>query len=175
MLQRLAQIAGVNLSGYLAQLQGVAENFRDRSLAQVKHQGMSIGIAIALAMTGLVFAVLAAVAGFIALYLWLEPQYGPFVALGAVGGSAILIALVLFTAASMAANRQPPPWPKLQTPAMPKALSSLSGADLADKAAAATKHTLDGAVDTVRHGSREAVLTTLAATVVLGVMLGRRR
>src|SRR6185369_3142043 len=172
MFARFAQIASVNLTEQLSRLQAVAENFRDRSLARVKHQGISLGLAAALAMTGLIFAILAAVAGFIALFLWLQPQYGPFVALGAVGASAILIALLLFTSASAAANRQPPPWPKLQTPAMPAALKAFGSGDVADKTAAMTKHTLDTAVDTVRTGSREAVLTTLMATVVLGVMLG---
>jgi hypothetical protein len=37
------------------------------------------------------------------------------------------------------------------------------------------RKSVDAATGIVREGSREAVLATLAATVVLGVLLGRRR
>lgn len=77
------------------------EDKADHALEQVKSTAMRIAIAAALALASLVFAMLALVIGLIALYAYLYPVYGELPALGIVGGTVVVVAVLLAVAAAL--------------------------------------------------------------------------
>lgn len=176
----------LGLQSQIARLRRIAEDYKDRAILAVKQKIVSIGITVGLAVVGLLFLLIALCVGLAALYLWIAQQYGPFVGLGAVGGLTLGVALLLFAivafrgGSSSKTTTVPTKTPIKTATAVTKALRAAG--DAADKAGASAKsaeqavrHAMDEAVDTVRTGPREAVFATLAATVLLGVFLGRRR
>jgi hypothetical protein len=130
-------------------------------------------------LTG-VFAGLAALAalgaivvGLIALYLWLSMQADPFIALGMIGGGLLLLAVLLFALAFIRRRPRLAVRPQLQI-AQPAALLGTLRPASYDKIVAGGEPTLNLATETVRHGSRSALLGTLVLVAVAGLIAGRR-
>lgn len=99
MLRTILQVSGLarSLGGLKLRLEAKAED----AVKQVKGVAIRIAIAAALAVTAVIFVVLALIAGLVALYAYLEPIYGVLPALGVIGGSLVVLALVLLLAASI--------------------------------------------------------------------------
>jgi hypothetical protein len=159
-----------------------AEAFKDRTLEDARGQAVSAGVTVALVLFGLLFAAVAVGIGLVALYYAVALTHGPFAGFAAAGGAALVISLVIFTALAVRANRTTQPslgaklgraakddWRRTQS-----AAGSTAGRTQADTLALG-KQAVDTATGIVRDGSREAVLATLAATVVIGMLVGRRR
>ena len=159
-----------------------AEAFKDRTLEDARENAVAAGVTVALVLFGLIFAGVAVGIGLIALYHAVAAVHGPLAGYGAAGGAALLISLIIFTVIAIRANRSRQPslgarlgrearsdWQRAQT-----AASSATGRSQADTLALG-QQTVDAATGIMRDGSREAVLATLAATVVIGMLVGRRR
>lgn len=208
MLSKVLSFLGIDLQQQANQLQSQiqarAEVFRDRTLdrtsQEVKHVSAILGFAVAGALLALVTVGLALGV----LYLWLVPQYGPLVALGATAIATAVAGAAMFMIAKSVAQRRPAPLPPLPQPVVAappapratpvattaQAASSLAalvpppaGASLLDivshrvtaKAAGASEEAVETAVDMVRNGSRGALYGTIAVTALIGLLIGRRR
>jgi hypothetical protein len=122
-----------------------------------------------------VLALLGAVTvGLIALHSWLAIQTGPFIALGSIGLGLLLLALILF---AIAFAQRPPgiaSRPPLQLARPATVLGTLAADSGYANVIPGGTQTLHLATDTLRHGSRSALLSTLALAAVLGMIAGRR-
>ena len=126
-----------------------------------------LAVAATLAVVG------AIIVGLIALYFWLAPQLGPFIALGAIGGSLLLLALVLLLLVYVWGRPRVASRPPLQI-AHPAALFGSLRQGNYDKVIVGSDQTLKLATSTVRRGSRSALLGTLVLAAMLGLIAGRR-
>ena len=126
-------------------------------------------ITVVLAMLGAFAAVLALALGILALYLWLERELGTFAALGIVGGTSALLAVVLLAIALLRTRRKPP---ARRQAALPAAADPLQASAVA--VARATDEAVNGAADVVRNGSRQQIAGTIAAAALIGWVIGRR-
>ena len=115
----------------------------------------------------------AIVVGLIALYLWLSMQTDPFIALAVIGGGLLLLAVLLFALAFTRRRPRLAVRPQLQI-AQPAALLGTLRPASYDKIVAGDEPTLNLATETVRHGSRSALLGTLVLVAVAGLIAGRR-
>ena len=115
----------------------------------------------------------AIVVGLIALYLWLSMQTDPFIALAVIGGGLLLLAVLLFALAFTRRRPRLAVRPQLQI-AQPAALLGTLRLASYDKIVAGGEPTLNLATETVRHGSRSALLGTLVLVAVAGLIAGRR-
>ena len=115
----------------------------------------------------------AIVVGIIALYLWLSMQTDPFIALAVIGGGLLLLAVLLFALAFTRRRPRLAVRPQLQI-ARPAALLGTLRPASYDKIVAGGEPTLNLATETVRHGSRSALLGTLVLVAVAGLIAGRR-
>ena len=99
MLRTILQVSGLarSLGGLKLRLEAKAED----AVNQVKGVAIRIAIAAALAVAAIIFVILALIAGLVALYAYLEPIYGVLPALGVIGGSLAVLAIVLLLAASI--------------------------------------------------------------------------
>jgi hypothetical protein len=115
----------------------------------------------------------AVVIGLIALYLWLSMQTHPFIALAVIGGGLLLLAVLLFALAFI--RRRPPlaVRPQLQI-AQPAALLGTLRPASYDRIVAGGEPALKLATETLRQGSRSALLGTLVLVAVAGLIAGRR-
>ena len=118
-------------------------------------------------------ALIAIVVGLIALYLWLSMQTDPFIALAVIGGGLLLLAVLLFALAFTRRRPRLAVRPQLQI-AQPAALLGTLRPASYDKIVAGGEPTLNLATETVRHGSRSALLGTLVLVAVAGLIAGRR-
>jgi len=100
MVATVLKLVGFDLQRQLARLKAEAEDFKDRTTDDIKQKAVDAGLMIALAFTGLLFIVLAIVAGLIALYLYVEMKRGAFAGLGAVALTSAIIAAVMFIVAA---------------------------------------------------------------------------
>jgi hypothetical protein len=187
MLDTLLHAFGVDLQQQLARLKAQADELKNQAIDEVKHQAVHTGVTIALALFGLVFVMLTIVVGLIALYVWVEAWEGPYVALGAVAATTAVMAVLLFVIAasrggkSAASRPSVAPAPSVASAgAMPSAASLSSLAEtitdrLKQQTAEAASDAIDQAADYVRKSPREAILVSLAAAVVIGLMIGRRK
>ncbi len=170
--------------GYVTNL---AEDFKDRTIEEARTQAVAVGITAAIVMFGLFFVAIAVSIGLVALYFAVAPLHGPFIGFAASGGTAALIAAVMFTIVAIRASNNTPK-PKAARANLNAVKSQANDAWQKTAVAAATrgtiepaealalgKQTVDAATGIVRNGSREAVLATLAATVIVGLLIGRRR
>lgn len=159
-----------------------AEVFKDRTLEDARGHAVSAGVTVALVLFGLLFAAVAIGIGLIALYHAVAVVNGPLAGYAAAGGAALLISLLIFTVIAIRATRTSHPslgarlgrearddWRQAQTAAGAAAQRAQTDP------LALGKRTVDAATGVMRDGSREAVLATLAATVVIGMLVGRRR
>lgn len=171
------------LEGQASRLMSLAQAYKDRTVAEAKQQAAAAGVTAALVVVGSLFAVMAAGIGFAALYYAVAVVHGPMAGFAAAGGAALLVALLLFTIVAVRTNRTSSSSAELHAikreakdalRRTERAASTL-GARAQTDALALGKQGVDAATGIVREGSREAVLATLAATVVIGMLLGRRR
>jgi hypothetical protein len=94
--------------------------------------------------------------------------------LGAAGGAAVFLSLVLITVAAMRKGPQPV---RAYGAAQPNylATATVTRPGVTADTVELGRKSVEAATGIVRDGSREAMLATLAATVVIGMLLGRRR
>src|SRR5690606_39125341 len=99
MLHTILQVSGLAraLGGLKLRLEAKAED----AVNQVRGVAIRIAVAAALAVAAIIFVILALIAGLVALYAYLEPVYGVRPALGVIGGSLAVLAVVLLLAASI--------------------------------------------------------------------------
>jgi hypothetical protein len=183
------------LAGQLSRLAGLAEDYKQRVIyevkTEVKTQVAAAGVMAALASVGLMFMMIAVCIGFAALYYWVALVHGTLIGLAVAGGAALVLSLLMFTIVAMRAGADaievpPPELSKIRADArdalrksqnavasLTSNLSSDLGSSVEAKAAAIGRQSLEAATGIVRDGSREAVLATLAATAVIGLLLGR--
>jgi hypothetical protein len=172
MIDAVKSAVGMALQGQVTRLVGLADSYKRRTLAEVKQQTVSAGITLALVVVGLAFLLIGVMIGLAALFYWVALWHGTLAGLGAAGGAAMFLAILLI---GLAAWR-----PKRSSSSIPSAVSShypttaMSHFD-AGATVALGKKSVDAAAGIMREGSREAVIATLAATVVIGMLIGRRR
>jgi hypothetical protein len=175
MLDAFKSAVDMALQGQGTRLMNAAEAYKRRTVDEIKRETLSAGITVALVATALAFMLIGVTIGIAALYYWVALWHGTLAGLGAAGGAAICLSLVLIV---VAATRKGP-----AAAAIPQAVASPSPIKTATVVRPGVtadtvelgRKSVDAATGIVRDGSREAVLATLAATVVLGVLLGRRR
>lgn len=182
------------LQSQIARLREIVEGYKDWAIEEARQTAVSIGIMLGLAFVALVFLLIALCAALAALFLWVGEQYGPFVALGAVGAVAVAMALILLAIMALrggksaparkpvivaaAAVNRPSPVDGLVRSAV-KATDEMAGkaketVESVERAGAAAREALDNAVEAIKSGSRPALFATIVGTVMLGMMLGRR-
>ena len=115
----------------------------------------------------------AVVVGLIALHSWLAMQIGPFVAHGLIGGGLLLLASLVLALAFILRRPELVARPPLQV-AQPAALLGTLRQGSYDKVFAGGEQTLKLATDTLRDGSRSALLGALAIAAMVGLIVGRR-
>lgn len=198
MASSVKALIDLGLQAQVARLRRVVDDYKERAIAEIKETAISAGITAALAIVALLFLMIALVAGIAAFYLWVAEQYGPFAGLGAVGGAAVALALLSVAVImlrgggakrpdktdaaatlDLAAAKEADPIAGALRSAV-KATEEVTGkakdtVESVERAGAAARDALDDAVAAIRHGSRPALLATIAGTVMLGVILGRRR
>jgi hypothetical protein len=135
----------------------------------VKRLARETAITIVLAVLGAFAAMLGFALCFVALYLWLELEFGIFAALGILGGTSALLAGALFAIAFLRGRRKPRARAEdaLLAAANPVQASTAAIVRAADEA-------VNGAADIVRNGSRQQIAGTIAAAALIGWALGRR-
>jgi len=143
-------------------------NWAKEAVRRQATHAVLIGILVAVAALA---AFGAAVVGLIALYMWLAPQHGPFIALAIIGGGLLALTLILLLAAVIRGRPPVPTRPPLQM-AQPATVLGMVGHSDADVVAGG-EHALRFASEALREGSRSTLLGTLALAVVLGLIAGR--
>ena len=189
-MDTLLRFVGVDLQHQLARLRAQAEDFKNRTIDEVKHQVAQTGITIGLAVAGAIFVLWTVVIGLIALYLWVEMWHGPFVALGVVGLTTAIAAALLFAVAASRGGSRPVRAARVRAveaesiaPAVTRDIPVPPNVSLVDalthqltsRATSAANEALDSAAELVRKGPREAILAALAVAAVIGIVVGRRR
>jgi hypothetical protein len=129
----------------------------------LKRQVRSVVMTAIFAVVGAILIVLALAFGIAALYEWLKLYYGTLPALGILGGSWAVLAIVFFCLAFL----------------RPKGRSRRVAAvnPLREPAAAivqATEQAVDDATNLVRQGSRKQIFGALVVAVLTGFLIGRR-
>jgi hypothetical protein len=208
MLGSVLQLLGVDLERKITELKGHFHAAVDDATARLR-QGVSeglreTGIALIFALCGAVAATATAGFALAALFIWVDRDNGPLVALAVVGCASAVLAGLMFTLAAARGRRRPVVTPAFRPPvaapppvaaspmpraeaARPTGLSSMmppppSSASLLDilthrvahRAAAASDEAIDTATELVRGGSRGALLATLTVAGLVGVIIGRR-
>jgi hypothetical protein len=115
----------------------------------------------------------AIVVGLIALYMWLSMRLDPFMALAVIGGGLLLLAVLLFALAFIRRRPRVAERPQLQI-AQPAALLAALRPSSYDKLVAGAEPALKLATESVRTGSRSALLGTLVLVAVAGLIAGRK-
>lgn len=135
----------------------------------LKRLAQETAITVVLALFAVFAAILALTLGFVALYLWLEFKLGIFAALGILGGTSALLAVVLF---AMVFGRMPRK-SRVDAEAAFRTTSDPTQAAAATIARAADE-AVTGVGEIVRNGSRQQVIGTIAAAAIIGWLLARR-
>lgn len=170
----------LGLEGQASRLMAMAQNYKDRAIEEARVQAVSAGVTAALVLFGLLFVAVAVGIGLIALYYAVAMVRGPFAGFAAAGGAAMVIAALIFTIVAMRANKPAKSAAnfssvKSQATGVTRKTAASSGPRGQVDTLALGKQTVEAATGIVRDGSREAVLATLAATVIVGMLIGRRR
>ena len=194
MLDTALRLVGFDFQRLLARVREQAEDLKDRTTHEIKSKVAEVAVTLGFMLGGLVLCGFAIAAGLFALYLAVARDHGPFVALGLVAAVSAFFAVLLFTIGA-SRNSQPkrpdparasveplraaatspvPPPPVASVPPGASFVEAIK-ADLTDKSAAAANEALNSAATLVRNSPREAILVALAAAVVTGVLVGRRR
>ena len=145
----------------------------DWARAEAKRQAGHIGLTIILIGVASLAGLGAIIVGLIALYVWLAAQTTQFVALDAIGGGLLLLALILLALARIRRRPQFAPPPPLQL-ARPAALLGISTKSPNSPGRVGGEQAVSLVTGMVRNGSRSALLGTLAIVVLMGVIVGRR-
>ena len=131
------------------------EGKANQAISHIKAVGLQIAVATALAVAAAIFTASAILAGFVSLFVWLQPLYGTLPTICIVAGALALIALVLIAIAVVVGKRRPEPV-NLSAPASEARPSEgVTETDFAsDKAKSAapppSSEMLDSAIDLVR-------------------------
>jgi len=136
---------------------------------QTRHTALigSLAVVAALAALG------AIIAGLIALYFWLSIEFGPFAALGMIGGGLLILALILFAFVFTWQRPRLASRPQLQL-AKPAALIGTFTRGVNGGGIASQEDTLRLVADTVRQSPPAALLGVLLIAAIVGVVTGRR-
>jgi hypothetical protein len=196
MLQAALRLLGVDLNRKIADIRAQVEEAKAGVIHQVGEQIRQTGLTAGLLVVGAIAALLTLIVALAALYLWVDLYQGPFAALGAVGLVTGLLAALMFAFAFWRAKRRPaaapvylnpaaspppsPNTPGLLSAVLPPPPPNASFFDalthrFSTRVAAAGDEAIDAAVHAMRTSSRPALFGTLAAVVLVGVLIGRRR
>jgi hypothetical protein len=129
----------------------------------LKRQVRSVAMTAIFASAGVILIVLALAFGIAALYEWLKLYYGTLPALGILGGTWAVLAIVFFCFAF------------LRPKGRRRRVAAVN--PLREPAAAivqATEQAVDDATNLVRQGSRKQVFGALIVAVLTGFLIGRR-
>jgi len=152
MFQALLRVTGLDRK--LQTLKLEIESKANQTIGYIKAVGLQIAVATALAVAAAIFATLAILAGFVALFVWLQPLYGTLPAIGIVAGASALIALVFTAIAVVFGRRRPEPINLSELASMIRSSEGVAETDRAsDKAKPATSPSsseIDSALDVVR-------------------------
>jgi Putative Actinobacterial Holin-X, holin superfamily III len=144
----------------------------DWAKEEVRHQtrhAVLVGIFLSVAALAVFGAI---VIGLVALYVWLTPRYGPFIALGMIGGGLLVLAVIMLVLALVRRRPQIAARPPLQM-AQPEAMLGALGQDSYAKAMSGGEQVVKFVTENLREGSRSTLFGTLAAVAILGLILGR--
>jgi hypothetical protein len=128
-----------------------------------------------LAGTGVLAVIAAAVVGVIALHIWLAAQWTPLIACGMISGGLLVLALILFLVAAAGGAPRLAARPPLQLAKPAAALGLLASKTRASGISQSAQEGLKLASETVRQGSRSALLGTLVLAAVIGFVVSRER
>jgi len=145
----------LNLTGLDRKLQTLKfeiESKANQAIGYFKTVGLQIAVATALAVAAAIFATLAILAGFVSLFVWLQPLYGTLPAIGIVAAALVLIAMVFTAIAVVVGRRRPEPINLLELSSTPERVVETDHAS--DKASPTTSPSssemLDSALEVVR-------------------------
>jgi len=152
MFQAILRVTGLDRK--LQTLKLEIESKANQSIGYIKAVGLQIAVATALAVAAAIFATLAILAGFVALFVWLQPLHGTLPAIGIVAGALALIALVFTAIAVVFGRRRPEPINLSELASMIQSPEGVAETDRAsDKAqptASPSSSEIDSALDVVR-------------------------
>jgi hypothetical protein len=201
MLTALTRLFGIDVEQKVLLLKGHLHDAAEETSLRVRGELQAVGrfiIFMGLGAIGLAAAIGTAAT---ALFLWLDQQYGPLVALTTIGGLCAAFAIVMFMLAMMrwrthkapARQSKPSAPPQPATPLVAgrstqPAPIPLSVAPLAENASlvdqlthrfgqhalAASDEAVERAEKLLREGSTGALLTALTLAAVIGVTIGRK-
>ena len=129
-------------------------------MGRFKQRIRALTVTLGLTLTAIAVVLVAIGFGLSLLYVWLHQGYGTMPALAIMGGGCAVLASLLFSIAFF----RPP---RRSRPVRPEA-SALR------HPAGAGEHSIDQAIGTMQHGSREAMLAALWLAVMAGIALGRK-
>ncbi len=198
MLNSALRLFGFDLDAQIARLKAQVEEFKERAAHEAEAKIKETGLTIGLALVGGIAVLWTVVIALIALYLWVEMKYGPFVGLAVVGLATAVFAAIMFTLAASRGGKKPPTPRRAITPPAttyaPRPAASLpplssfappppSTAPLMDqvthrvatRVVAASDEAVETATDLVKNGSRSALFSTLAVAALVGLFVGRRQ
>jgi len=107
MFQTILHVTG--LDRQLETLKFEIEGKANHAISHVKAAALQIAVVAAFAVAAVVFAALAILAGFVSLFVWLQPLYGTLPAIGIVAGALVLIAVMFVAIAVVVGKRRPEP------------------------------------------------------------------
>lgn len=153
MFQAILHVTGLDRK--LQTLKFEIESKANQAIGYIKAVGLQIAVATALAVAAAIFATLAILAGFVSLFVWLQPLYGTLPAIGIVAGALALIALVFTANAVVVGRRRPEPINLSELASTVRSSEGVAETDRAsDKAKSAappsSSEMLDSAMDLVR-------------------------
>ena len=198
MVAAALKFVGFDLQRQWLRLKAEAEDYTNRATDEMRRTAVNAGVAIGLALAGMVFAMLTILVGIAALYRWVAIEHGPFAALGVVAMVTAVVAFILLIVAASRAKDAKPRMPDLPDLMLRQSVSAsappsasqampVAGAaspssfvdaitsDLTEKASVVANDALRNAADIVRKSPREAILAALAVAVVGGFVIGHRR
>jgi hypothetical protein len=203
MIDTLLKFVGVDLQSHLANLRSQVEDVKRRAIDEAKRQAADTSLTIGLAFVSLVFMLLTAIVGLVALYMWVAAARGSYAGLLAVAGATAAVAAAFAIGARARGSLPPEPLPMAASaatartvqspqplfsqtipprPPFPAFSASSPGAffealasNFSHRAAAASDDALDSATEIVRNGSRGAIVATLGVAALVGLLIGRRR
>ena len=159
-----------------APLMGAVRADLDRQIGwakeEVRRQARHVVLVAVLLGVAALAALGAAVVGLIALYIWLAPQHGPFIALAIIGGGFLVLALFLLLLAVIRRRPRPVARPPLQV-AQPAAVVGILGESSSGRGMSGGEQGLRFAAEKLHESSRSTLLGTLALVAVLGLIAGR--
>jgi hypothetical protein len=119
MLHSILQITGIEqkLEALRDRIEGQAQSLMQHS----KAVAIQMAIASALAAGAAILALMALVAGLIALFFWLEPQMGSIAAMGVIAAGLLVIGIILAVSAAMIGRKETPRVPAVVPDPVPTA------------------------------------------------------